>query len=101
MVFYLVLDYKKVCNLKRDREKIKKKSRRLLKSVAKGERKMFIEIFEEILRLLQNTAFLIEGWKATEVWTIGKITMTLIVFAWVAGIIFFILRYLGKKIFGK
>ncbi len=60
---------------------------------------MFFEIlFEEIVRFLQNTAFLIEGWKATEVWTVGKVITGLVVFTWVSGVVFFILRYLGKKI---
>ncbi len=62
---------------------------------------MFFEFFGEFVKVLQNVTFLIEGWKATEVWTIGKITITLFVFGWVAGVAYFILCYLVKKIFGK
>ena len=62
---------------------------------------MFDIIFEQILRFVQNTGLLIEAYKATETWTIGKTTMALVVFTWVAGVICFVFWYLGKKILRK
>ena len=62
---------------------------------------MFDLIFEEVVRFLQNMAFLAEAWRATEVWTVGKVTTGLGVSVWLLGVILFTLWFLGKKIFKK
>jgi hypothetical protein len=49
----------------------------------------------------ENLGLLIEAWKATEVWTVGKVTMCLVAYTWMIGVIFFISYYLGKKILKK
>jgi hypothetical protein len=49
----------------------------------------------------ENLGLLIEAWKATEVWTVGKVTTGLIVFIWLTGVIFFNSYYLVKKFLKK
>ncbi len=52
----------------------------------------------------ENLGLLIEAWKATESWTIGKVVMGAVAFTWAAGTACFILWCLGivlKKIFHK